>query len=100
MASLRTDSDVRHHLCSGSAAPGAAAVLINQTHTYTDLFLPIGSTEKRFFDAIDGKRNIAAIVEETLLLTGPSTNLDTARAFFERLWWHDQVVFDVSEQPG
>jgi len=80
--------------------PGAAAVLINQTHTYTDLFLPIGSTEKRFFDAIDGKRSIAAIVEKTLLLTDPSTNLDTARAFFERLWWHDQVVFDESEQPG
>jgi hypothetical protein len=25
------------------------------------------------------------------------TNLDTARAFFEQLWWHDQVVFDTSQ---
>jgi SAM-dependent methyltransferase len=78
--------------------PGATAVLINQTHTYTDLFLLIGPTEKRFFDAIDGKRSIAEIVERTLSASHPTANLDTARAFFERLWWHDQVVFDASHQ--
>jgi len=74
--------------------PGAAAVLINQTHTYRDLFLPIGSTDKRLFDAIDGVRGIGDIVEKT----ASSSHRDIARTFFERLWWHDQVVFDASQQ--
>jgi SAM-dependent methyltransferase len=72
--------------------PGAAAVLINQTHTYRDLFLPIGSTEKRLFDVIDGDRSIGDIADQT-------TNFEMARTFFERLWWHDQVVFDASQHP-
>jgi len=76
--------------------PGAAAVLINQTHTYRDLFLPIGSTEKRLFDAMDGRRSITEIVETTLSSVPSATNLEMARTFFERLWWHDQVVFDAS----
>ena len=33
--------------------PGAAGVLINRTHAYRDLIMPIDSTEKRLFDAID-----------------------------------------------
>jgi SAM-dependent methyltransferase len=78
--------------------PGAATVLINQTHTYRDLFLPIGSAEKRLFDAIDGIRSISDIVESTLSSSLPTTNLDMARTLFERLWWHDQVVFDVSQE--
>ena len=44
-------------LCLQERLPaGAAAVLINQTHTYRDLFLPIDATEKRLFDAINGDR--------------------------------------------
>jgi len=76
---------------------GAAAVLINQTHTYRDLFLPIGSPEKTMFDAIDGIRSIADIVERTLSSLYRTTNIDMARTFFERLWWHDQVVFDSTQ---
>ena len=79
---------------------GAAAVLINQTHTYQDLFLPIGSTEKRWFDAIDGNRSIADIVESALSSSRQTTNLEMARTFFERLWWQDQVVFDASQRPA
>jgi len=67
----------------------AAAVLINQSHTFTDLYLPIDAQEKRLFDAIDGERTIGEIAREP----GP---LDAARAFFERLWWYDQAVFDAS----
>jgi SAM-dependent methyltransferase len=78
--------------------PGAAAVLINQTHTYRDLFLPIGSADKRLFDAIDGVRSIGDIVEKTASSSYRTTDLDMARTFFERLWWHDQVVFDASQQ--
>jgi SAM-dependent methyltransferase len=75
--------------------PGAAAVLINQSHTYTDLYLPIDEDEQRLFKAIDGHRTIAEIVRTT----GASErepHWKRARAFFERLWWYDQVVFDAS----
>jgi SAM-dependent methyltransferase len=79
--------------------PGAAIVLINQTHTYRDLFLPIGSVEKRLFDAIDGDRSIGEIVERTMPSSPGTSNIELARTFFERLWWHDQVVFDGSQHP-
>jgi hypothetical protein len=75
---------------------GAAAVLINQSHTDTDLFLPIDSGEKRLFDAIDGERTILDLVERVRPSAGDTPRLDIARGFFERLWWSDQVVFDAS----
>jgi hypothetical protein len=68
--------------------PGAAAVLINPTHTYTDLYLPIDAQQKQLFDAIDGERTIGEIARK-------HGDPDTARALFERLWWYDQVVFDT-----
>jgi hypothetical protein len=76
--------------------PGAAGVLINQTHAYRDLILPIDSTEKRLFDTIDGISSIASIVERTSPSSQTNSRLDMARSFFEKLWWHDQVVFDAS----
>ena len=72
--------------------PGAAGVLINQAHTYRDLFLPINSAEKHLFDGIDGHSSIRAILEKT----GGASKQDQARRFFERLWWYDQLVFDVA----
>jgi hypothetical protein len=77
---------------------GAAAVLINQTHTYKDLFLPIDATEKRMFDAIDGKCSIGDIAERAVPASRKKPSLDLARNFFERLWWYDEVVFDSSRQ--
>jgi SAM-dependent methyltransferase len=74
--------------------PGAVAVLINQTHTYTDLILPIDAEEKRLFDAIDGKRNIDEIIHDTL---PDDDSHEWACSFFERLWQYDQVVFDASK---
>src|SRR5262249_12173350 len=76
--------------------PGAAGVLINQTHAYRDLIMPIDSTEKRLFDSIEGRANIGGIVERTLPSSETKSQLDMARSFFEKLWWHDQVVFDAS----
>jgi SAM-dependent methyltransferase len=76
--------------------PGAAAVLINQSHTYRDLYLPIASSEKRLFDAIDGKCSIGDIVERGLQPSQSDSSFDSARVFFERLWRYDQVVFDAS----
>ncbi len=75
---------------------GAAAVLINRAHTFRDLFLPINATQKRFFDAIDGKLCIGDIVQVKSSSTERTQNSDLAHAFFEQLWWQDQVVFDTS----
>jgi SAM-dependent methyltransferase len=76
--------------------PGAAAVLINQSHTYTDLYLPINKEEKQLFDSVDGKRTIAEIVHNTW---SREQRWERARTFFQRLWRYDQVVFDASRQP-
>jgi len=77
---------------------GAAAGLINQTHTYTDLIMPIDATEKRMLDAIDGKCSIGDIARRTVASSRKESSLDLARHFFERLWRYDQVVFDASRQ--
>ena len=71
--------------------PGAAAVLLNQTHLFPDLYLMIDSEEKQFFEAIDGQRNIAEIAA----INEPADW--KVRTFFEKLWWYDQVVFDTSK---
>ena len=76
--------------------PGAAAVLISQSHTYHDIYLPIDATEMRIVDSIDGDRSIGDIIGQTLPASQQAPPNAVARAFFERLWWHDQVVFDVS----
>ncbi len=73
----------------------ATPVLINQNHTYRDLIMPVDAAEKRMLDAIDGKRTLDEIRETTLPSPGGQEQADV-RAFFERLWWHDQVVFDAS----
>jgi hypothetical protein len=71
--------------------PGAAAVLINRNHTSTDLYLPVDAREKKLFDAIDGKRTIGEIAREQV-------TSENTRAFFERLWQYDQVIFDASRR--
>ena len=76
--------------------PDAAGVLINQSHTCRDLFLPIDSTEQSLFDTIDGRCSIGDIVERPLSSSRTMAPIEMARAFFEKLWWHDQVVFDTS----
>jgi SAM-dependent methyltransferase len=68
---------------------GASAVLINRNHTFSDLYLPIGAAEERFLTMVDGERSIERICREH---GDPSF----ARAFFEKLWLWDQVVFDTS----
>ena len=80
--------------------PGAAAVLINQSHTYTDIYLPIDAGEMQLFDAVDGKSTIGEIVDRTFTSSKRQRRLDIARTFFERLWWYDQVVFDTSRPEG
>jgi hypothetical protein len=69
---------------------GAAAVLLNRSHPFHDLILVINAQEKRMFDAIDGHRSIAEIVSRV----GGDGARPRAQDFFEKLWRHDQVVFD------
>jgi len=69
---------------------GAAAVLINRNHSYRDIYLPIDAREKAWFDAIDGRRTIADIAHAR-------DAQEEARVLFERLYWHDQVVFDACD---
>jgi len=76
--------------------PGAAAVLINRTHTFRDLVLPIDAAEKRLLEAVDGHRSIGAIIDAGSPSSPESSWREVARHFFERLWWWDQVVFDTS----
>ncbi|HEX6044026.1 MAG TPA: class I SAM-dependent methyltransferase [Pyrinomonadaceae bacterium] len=71
--------------------PGAAGVLVNQTHLFNDLFMMVNEQQKRLYDAIDGRRTISEILNEL----GPMLG---AREFFEKLWWYDQVVFDTSKE--
>jgi SAM-dependent methyltransferase len=75
---------VREHL-----PPGAAAVLINRSHTFTDIYLPIDASQEGLLSAIDGRRTISQIAKGT-------TPLNSARDFFRQLWRYDQVVFDTS----
>jgi SAM-dependent methyltransferase len=68
---------------------GATAVLINRSHAFTDLYLPIDARQERLLQASDGTRTIAEICRNR-------GERDLARAFFEQLWLWDQVVFDQS----
>jgi SAM-dependent methyltransferase len=77
---------VRDHL-----PPGAAAVLINRNHTYTDIYLPIDARQERLLAAIDGERTVAEICRDP-------GGQDFARDFFQQLWQWDQVVFDTSSE--
>jgi hypothetical protein len=69
--------------------PGAAAVLINRNHTYTDIYISIDKQEKRLLDEIDGQRTVREISQT-------HGALEASRTFFERLWRNDQIVFDAS----
>ena len=73
--------------------PGSVAVLINRSHTFTDLILTVDAFEDQLLGAIDGKRSIAEILRFTAQDADGSRR---ALRFFERLWQYDQVVFDAS----
>ena len=73
--------------------PGSVAVLINQSHTFTDLVLTVNSFEDKLLGAIDGNRTLA----EILRCVSPDGDGESrALRFFTRLWQYDQVVFDAS----
>jgi hypothetical protein len=89
-------------ICVQARLPaGTAGVLINRSHSYPDIFMAVDAREKLIYDAIDGRRTIGEILSRTA--SSQEQSRDEARAFFERLWWHDQVVFDSTQSflsPG
>jgi SAM-dependent methyltransferase len=77
--------------------PGSVAVLINRSHTFTDLVLTVDSLEDRLLGAIDGNRTLAEIVQ---FAAREGKDQRRALSFFERLWNYDQVVFDASRRKS
>jgi SAM-dependent methyltransferase len=75
--------------------PGSVAVLINRSHTFTDLILTVDPFENRLLGAIDGNRTLAEILQ---FATQDGDDKHRGLRFFERLWQYDQVVFDASRQ--
>ncbi len=73
------------------APRGAAAVLINPSHTHPDLAFFIDAAQERVFTAIDGERSVAEIADRAGDIIGD----EQARQFFRRLWEHDLIVFDA-----
>lgn len=78
---------------------GAAAALLNRSHSDPDLVLFVDSAELRLVEAIDGQRTIAGIIEY-VATSKPAVRpaQEQARSLFQRLWWYDQVVFDIARQ--
>jgi len=78
---------------------GAAAALLNRSHIDPDLVLFVDSAELRLVEAIDGRRTIAGIIEH-VATSKPAVRPthEQARRLFQRLWWYDQVVFDIARQ--
>jgi len=72
---------------------GCVAVLINRSHTFTDLALTIDAFEDRLLGAIDGQRTLAEILRATGI---QPESQNRALGFFEKLWQYDQIVLDCS----
>jgi SAM-dependent methyltransferase len=70
---------------------GAAGVLLNRSHPFSDLILLLDAEDLRLFEGIDGRRTIAEIADGA-----NQSGRDRAGLLFQRLWWYDQVVFDAS----
>jgi SAM-dependent methyltransferase len=73
--------------------PGSVAVLINKSHTFTDLILTVDSFEDRLLGAIDGRRTLTEIMR---MAASKRDQERRALSFFERLWQYDQIVFDAT----
>ena len=76
---------------------GAAAVMVNQDHTYPDIFLPVDETQLRLYESIDGERTIADIMAGMPASGNIQQQSEITVSFFEQLWCYDQVIFDASK---
>ena len=67
---------------------GAAGYLINRSHAYPDLKLPVSRRELRLVEAIDGRLRADQLIRGAGIRTP-----EQARPFLQKLWWYDQVSF-------
>jgi SAM-dependent methyltransferase len=80
-------------LCIRERVPaGSVAVLLNPSHRHRDLVLPITAEQDRLLGQVDGRRKLGEIVATS----GSGAGARSALAFFQQLWWYDQIVFDAS----
>jgi SAM-dependent methyltransferase len=86
--------DLPWTVCVRERLPAASvAVLINRSHTFTDLICTVDDFEDELLGAIDGQRTLG----EILSAVGDDPHTERrALGFFERLWHYDQVVFDAT----
>jgi SAM-dependent methyltransferase len=70
--------------------PGAAAVVLNRAHTFTDLYVPMNEFEASVFARIDGQTSCRDIVED-------ASDAQTVADVMLKLWRSDQIVFDRSK---
>jgi len=68
---------------------GTAAALRSRSHAYADTILPLARHELEFVEAIDGTRTVSDLI-------ATESRAAFAIPLLERLWWHDQIVFDAS----
>jgi hypothetical protein len=68
---------------------GAAALLRSRSQAYADIVLPLGVRELKLVEAIDGRRTVGD-------LGAAAGDPSPDGSLVERLWWHDQIVFDKS----
>jgi len=79
-----------HTICvTERLPPGAAGVLLNRSHSFHDLVLPVDGPQKKIFEAIDGSADIKAILKTT----GENYSRAAAIKFMQKLWYYDQLVF-------
>ena len=71
------------------APRGVSAVLINPRHMYPDLALFIDAAQERLLKTIDGERWAGELLQSAAM------SEEAGRAFFQRLWEHDLIMFDA-----
>jgi hypothetical protein len=70
--------------------PGAAAVVINRAHTYTDLYVPLSEFEALVYARIDGQTSCCDLV-------AAASDAPRVADVMLKLWRSDQIVFDRSK---
>jgi len=69
--------------------PGAAAVVINRAHTFSDLYVPLTEFEAFVYARIDGQTSCRDLVTE-------AQDARRVAALMLKLWRSDQIVLDRS----
>ena len=74
---------------SDPAIVGAAAVVINRAHTFTDLYVPLTHFEASVYAQIDGQTSCRDLV-------AAESDAQRVADIMLKLWRSDQIIFDRS----